>query len=348
MRTCTLLISFAIALLSTLAQASVGLTEIESETSSGPVTVFYPSSSDAGGIERDRFALDVAWQGTPVRGNGRLVVISHGSTGSPWVHADLARSLVDAGFVVAFPEHQADNYKDGSAPGPASWKRRPAEVSQAIDAVAHAPQFASLLSLDKVGMFGMSAGGHTALTLAGGRWSPAQLKRHCDTSIAEDFQACAGLTTRLDGGMFDGLKIRITQWVIGVKLNDPAWYNHTDPRISAVVAGVPFAADFDPASLAAPRVSLGMVTARKDEWLVPRFHSEVILQACSTCERIADLDEGGHGSLLSPLPPGRSGLLAALIDDPPGFDRAREVPEVNRKIVSFFLKQLAPQVLPSR
>jgi predicted dienelactone hydrolase len=35
----------------------------------------------------------------------------------------------------------------------------------------------------------MSAGGHTALSFAGGRWSPAQLRRHCEAHLAEDFQA---------------------------------------------------------------------------------------------------------------------------------------------------------------
>src|SRR5690349_24648625 len=77
---------------------------------------------------------------------------------SPWVHADLARTLVEAGFVVALPEHQGDNYRDMSKVGPASWKRRPAEVSRAIDAVSRDARFASLLSADKVGVYGMSAG----------------------------------------------------------------------------------------------------------------------------------------------------------------------------------------------
>lgn len=74
----------------------------------------------------------------------------------------------------------------------------------------------------------------------------------------------------------------MTQWVIGIKLNGAAWYAHADPRIAAVVAGVPSAADFDLNSLAAPRVPLGLITARKDKWLVRRFHSEAILQACSS------------------------------------------------------------------
>jgi predicted dienelactone hydrolase len=334
----TIVIAFA--LLSTHAQASMGLVEIESSAGHGPVTVFYPSSGEVKRVERGPFSLDVAWQGVPARGNGRLVVISHGSPASPWVYSDLARTLVEAGFIVAMPEHFADNYKNDSEPGPPSWKRRPLEVSHAIDAVGLDARFAPLLNLDKVGMYGMSAGGHTALTLAGGRWSPARLKQHCEENLAEDFQACVGLSTQLSGGMLDGLKIRIARWVISAKPTDTAWYSHTDPRIAAIVAGVPLAADFDAASLASPRIPLGIVTARGDKWLLPKFHSDRILQACSTCERVADLETGGHGALMSPLWPGRSGLIADLIDDPPGFDRARVVPEVNQKIARFFQRHL--------
>ncbi|MGH2359896.1 MAG: alpha/beta hydrolase family protein, partial [bacterium] len=152
------------------------MTEITGKDGDGPVTVYYPSSSDAQTLKRGPFTFHMAWQGVPARGNGRLVVISHGSGGSPWVHADLARTLVDDGFVVAMPEHRGDNFKDHSTPGPESWRRRPAEVSRAIDAVGADPRFKALLSLDRVGVYGMSAGGHTALSLAGGRWSPAHFK----------------------------------------------------------------------------------------------------------------------------------------------------------------------------
>jgi predicted dienelactone hydrolase len=283
----------------------------------------------------------MAADGKPARGNGRLVVISHGSGGSPWVHSDLARKLVDAGFVVALPEHKGDNFKDMSLVGPPSWKRRPEEVSRAIDALIKDPRFGSLVDARKVGLYGMSAGGHTALAMAGGRWSPSHLKEHCEAHIGDDFQGCVGLTTSLTGGPLDYMKKKMALWVIGVKLNDTNWYSHEDKRIAAVVAGVPFASDFDATSFAKPRVPLGLVTARQDKWLLPKFHSDPVLKACGTCERIADFTNGGHGALLSPPPPGLSGLLGELLDDPPGFDRA-ETAAVDQKIVAFFRKTLLP------
>jgi hypothetical protein len=51
----------------------------------GPVTVFYPASGEPKTIERGAFSLEVAEKAPPEPGNGRLVVVSHGSTASPWV-----------------------------------------------------------------------------------------------------------------------------------------------------------------------------------------------------------------------------------------------------------------------
>lgn len=141
--------------------------------------------------------------------------------------------------------------------------------------------------------------------------------------------------------MLDGIKTTVSRWIIGLRFNDDSWYAHTDPRIQAIVAGVPLAADFDPSSLSHPKVKLGIISVQHDRWLVPRFHSDVVLRACGdACEHLADLQTGGHGALLSPLPPLRTALQNEIISDPPDFDRAKAVPELNALVVSFFQRQL--------
>ena len=326
---------------------AVGLTELPRSGDNGPVTVFYPSETTAQTVHRGPFSFELAWQGEPQRGNGRLVVISHGSGGGPWVHANLAQALVRAGYVVAFPEHQGDNHKDPSTPGPASWKRRPAEVSHAIDAVAADPRFAALLQFDRVGMYGMSAGGHTALSLAGGVWSPIGFKQHCDAALKEDFYACVGLATHDREGAWGAFKRGVAKLVIDLRFRDDTRYTHTDPRIAAIAAAVPFAADFDPATLSAPRVPLALLTAGHDRWLVPVFHGQRILAACSSCVHLADLREAGHGAYLSPPPPALNGLEAELLDDPQGFDR-RQLAEIDQRVVSFFNRYLSPEKAPEK
>ena len=335
------LINFSILLilLTGHVQASVGMRKIMAGGTDGPVTVYYPATAAEQVLQRGPFTLNLAEQAMPVQGNRHLIVISHGSGAAPWVHANLARSMVEAGFIVAMPEHFADNYKNDSNPGPDSWALRPAEVSRAIDAMGRDPLFAPLLDLDKVGVYGISSGGHTALSMAGGRWSPALFKQHCEAHIAEDYQACVGLITRLKGSIFDGLKKWFALMVIRHRFSDATLHEHHDGRVAAVVAGVPSAADFELSSLEHPAVPLGLINAQGDRWLIPRFHGSRIQAACKTCELIADLPYAGHGALLSPLPPGLTGLLGDMLNDPAGFDRS-QMPELDKKITVFFERHL--------
>lgn len=179
----------AAVLLGQTVQAGMGLAELAAGPISGPITVFYPSQAAESPVVRGGFRFDAAPGGPPSATNRRLVVISHGSPSSPWVHVDLARALVTAGFTVAVPEHEGDNSREHGDSGPTSWKRRPLEVSRAIDRLAQEPPWSRALAFDAVGMFGMSAGGHTALTLAGGRWSPSRLLAHCQEHLERDFHA---------------------------------------------------------------------------------------------------------------------------------------------------------------
>lgn len=331
----------ALHLASPPAQAALGLTELPARGEDGPVTVFYPTDAAESPLSlgNGRLTVQVARDAPPGPGNGQLVAISHGSGGSPWVHADLARALVEAGYTVVLPRHHADNHMDPSRPGPDSWERRPGEVSRAIDALGADGRFAPRLDLQRVGVYGMSAGGHTALTLAGGRWSPALFSRHCEQHLAEDFPACVGLFTSLDGGMLDGLKLWLARRVLRWTFTDATPQQHHDERVAAVVAAVPHAASFDGASFASPRVPLALATATGDVWLQPRFHSDRVLQACSGCEWIQAPAAAGHGAFLSPLPSGFTGQEGRLLNDPPGFDRSA-MPEVHRRIVGFFDRHL--------
>ncbi|MEO8542081.1 MAG: dienelactone hydrolase [Burkholderiaceae bacterium] len=326
----------------TFAIAGVGLTELPGSDDHGPITVFYPSNDAAAAVQRGPFRLLLADNGTPAPGNQRLIVVSHGSGANAMVQADIAQALVLAGYIVAVPEHAGDNWHDHSRVGPSSWKLRPFEVSHTIDALEANPRFAPLFDSRRVGMFGMSAGGHTALTLAGGRWSPARLLTHCEAHLEADFAACTGAGTELKGNFWDSIKKAIALPLIRRNLGgDSTWYGHTDPRIRAVVAGVPFAADFDLESLAHPVIPLGIVQAEQDRWLVPRFHSMPVLAVCHGCELIASLPTAGHGALLAPLPPELDSPIGRLLADPPGFNRA-QLPDLYQRIARFFDKRLLP------
>ena len=322
------------------AQAATGVTVLPAGATDGPITVFYPTAATAMPTQRGPFTVNIAVGGPPERGNGRLIVVSHGSGASAWVYNDLAQHLVASGFIVAVPEHAGDNWHDHSKIGPQSWKLRPLEVSRAIDAITRDDHFAPLVDAQRVGVWGMSAGGHTALALAGGRWSPARLLSHCEAHLADDFAACTGAASTLKGDGWDGLKKMIAMPLIRWHLRgDEAWYGHTDPRIQAIVAGVPVAADFDLATLAKPLVPLGLIQAERDLWLVPKFHSGAVIEACKPCELLASLPTAGHGALLALLPSDNPPRIQRLVADPPGFNRA-ELPALYGRISAFFNKHL--------
>lgn len=332
-------LAMGLVLTATPVWAAMGVTQLPAQRGAPEVTVFYPAAGQNQTLERAGLRVAALPDAPILAGNGRLIVFSHGSGSTPWAYADLAQQLVAAGFVVAAPTHPNDHRGNNDQAGPESWKTRPAEVSQAIDLLARTPRFAKQLRLDRVGMYGLSAGGHTALTLAGGRWSPSRLVAHCRQHIEIDFNACAGLVFAKTGSWLDQIKIVIVHGVLRWRFNDPQYYSHHDPRIGAIVAGMPYAADFDLSSLHTPRVPLALITARGDVWLHPQFHSDPLLKVCRSCTRLHDFQHGGHGAMLSPSRPYRPGLLADLLGDPPQFDR-RETALAHQKVVQYFQQQL--------
>ena len=126
------LITFAVVLLwwcppSVAQLVNMGLTRLAQEDG-GTTTIFYRTLASVSPVSQGPFRLSWAEDGEPLMGNARLIVVSHGSGGSPWVHTDLARTLIQRGFVVAIPQHAGDNYLDPSEPGPASCAGLDAEL----------------------------------------------------------------------------------------------------------------------------------------------------------------------------------------------------------------------------
>ena len=340
LRQLALALCLALWALCAAAQATMGMVVVDAHNGKGPITVFYPSNTPGNPLKRGPFTLDVAREGSFQAGNRRLVVISHGSGGSPWPFADLARILVNSGFVVALPEHDGDNYHDQRLVGPETWKLRPGEVSAAIDTLKSDVRFGPMLDLDRVGVYGTSAGGLTALTLAGARWSPANFMRHCLAHMEDDFPACVGLATSLRGNFLDPVKLTLARWVHRVRFDDETWYSHTDPRIQAVIASVPMAAPIAMGSMAQPRAAVGLMIAGEDQWLAPRYHVEAVRAACAACEVLADIPNAGHGSFFSPSSADLAQSLTPILVDPPGFAR-RDLPAVYEKMARFFSRHLA-------
>src|SRR5262249_26259209 len=98
-----------------------------------------------------------------------LIVISHGSGGWLGGHWDTAETLAEAGYVVAAPTHTADNYKDRSGFGTLQvLTGRPRQVKLSIDFMLGSWKGRNSIDPGRIGVFGFSAGGYTALIAIGG------------------------------------------------------------------------------------------------------------------------------------------------------------------------------------
>lgn len=72
----------------------------------------YPSIADETPLRVGPYTIDVALDGDAVAGPWPVVVVSHGSGGSPLTHRGLARHLAAAGFLVLLPAHPGNNRDD--------------------------------------------------------------------------------------------------------------------------------------------------------------------------------------------------------------------------------------------
>lgn len=284
------------------------------ESAGMPISVLYPTAELVKPVRSGPFELHLAPPNAkPLPGRRQLIVLSHGTAGSPEPDFALASSLVRAGFVVAQPLHRGDNFRDFSQAGPASWRTRPTEVSEVIDAVARDAVLTAVVDTQRVGVHGMSAGGVSGLALAGAQWRMVDLIRHCAQSLDEDVGFCLnGLAgqpqeqqerraqfTSSRGVPETYLPAELLQ-VHGGRANstDP----RPDPRVAAVSLLVPVAAIFTPESLARIRIPVGVTLGGRDEVLWPEYHGLYLLKHCPTCKLLSSPPLAGHLDWLWPWP----------------------------------------------
>lgn len=82
----------------------------EAQGAAVAVWLLYATRDAPGPVRFGLYTVDVAPDGEPA-GDGRapLVLISHGTGGTPWAYRDLAAFLAREGFVVALVEHTGNH-----------------------------------------------------------------------------------------------------------------------------------------------------------------------------------------------------------------------------------------------
>ena len=138
-----------------------------------PVALWYPTRAAETAVRRGPYTLQVAARAPIAKGRFGLVVLSHGSGGSPITMRGTAAYLARHGYVVAAPLHPLNNFRDNS--GPSSrvvLEGRPRTLSKAIDLVLGDLKLggrpvAETIDRRRIAALGYSAGGAAVLALAG-------------------------------------------------------------------------------------------------------------------------------------------------------------------------------------
>jgi predicted dienelactone hydrolase len=291
-----------------------------------PVGLWYPTHEP----ERLRFfgpfSMRVALGAAPCQGNGRLIVISHGSKGNHLGHRGAAHELAAAGYIVAAPLHPHDNYLDDSQSGtPGLWIDRPAHLRIVTDAVTTDPVFGPLLVSGACGVMGFSLGGYSALCLLGGRASVQALfdhrRRHPDDLLPVAPGDAGPLTDDLE---------------VALATHPDAFPQERDERFKAGVLLAPMCALFSDAGLRTIETPVSLYCAERDDVLREPYHSHRLAELLPQLKHFECVPAAGHFSFLTALPGALHDELPELAFDAPDFDRDAFHAQLHRKVVAFF------------
>ncbi|MBS0528266.1 MAG: prolyl oligopeptidase family serine peptidase [Proteobacteria bacterium] len=224
-----------------------------------------------------------------------LVIISHGYVGWFGGHHDTAAALADAGFVVAAINHPGDNAKDSSKKDDlSSYLERPADMVRLLDFVLHDWKDGAVVDPGKIGLFGFSKGGYTALALIG---------------AAPDFG-------RYASGCPDGVKI--CDQIRGGDI--PALAQ--DARIRAAVIADPIPAFFTQSNLAAIKIPVQFWRAEVGIGIIDPEGTARVARALPGKPEIHNVP-ASHFAFLAPCSPQlRAALPRICTDKPAEFDRS--------------------------
>jgi predicted dienelactone hydrolase len=267
--------------------------------------VMYPAEAPEEVREFGSYPVQAAWDAPVASGAFPLVVVSHGTGGSPLTHRMLGAHLARNGFVVALVEHPRNNRDDDSLARTATiLENRPRQVSAVIDWFSDGPLAESVVP-GAAYIIGHSLGGYTALALAGGKPTAFAIE-------TPDHQPHPVPVQR-------------------------------DEHVKALVLFAPATAWFMArGALSGVHLPILMVTGDQDHH-APSWHGKIVLDGVADKSLVEHtvVHLAGHFSFLSPFPPAMRNSGFPPSQDPPGFDRERFHEEQLYPEALAFLKRVA-------
>jgi predicted dienelactone hydrolase len=314
--------TLAILTLAATPALAAGFERVTAPDSDGPpleAGIWYPSEAPGSSQPLGLYQQTVATGAAVAGRNLPLIVMSHGSGGSFEGHYDTALALAEAGFVVAAVTHTGDNYRDHS--GFTQVENRPRHIKALVDYMLASWPHRDLIDQTRIGMFGFSAGGFTALAIVGGTPDLTRVAPYC--AAHPDEWACR--------------KAKEFQTEARTM---PAAFVH-DPRISAAVIAAPaIGYSFTPEGLADIKASIQLWRGDSDEMLPHPRHAQNVYESLPTKPEYHVVPNAGHFAFLAPCTAMAERFAPEICRDPAGFDREAFHREFNPAVVAFFKAKL--------
>lgn len=287
------------------------------------IGIWYPSSATPAPLAMGPTTMSVA-SNASVQGNDLpLVVISHGNGGYFLSHFDTAIALADAGFVVVAVTHTGDNYADQSRS--IFIMDRPRHVSRVIDHMLSTWSGHGVIDASRIGIFGFSSGGFTALASVGG---------------TPDFAKIGPMCAQYPGDYACGLVAKSGR-------NVPAsgafsMGGAADPRIKAAVVAAPaLGFTFSPDGLKNVEVPVQLWRAENDLVVPHPRYAEAVRLALPRAPDYRVVANAGHFDFLAPCSDSLASANPSICSSASGFNRAAFHVSFNGELVKFFQMALA-------
>ena len=280
------------------------------------VGVWYPSDGAEApvplGLDSQSVALKAGIAG---KGHG-LILMSHGTGGWYGSHDDTARALARAGFVVAAVSHTGDTFDDRSRA--TRMADRAPQLSRTLDYMTRVWRGHDAINLRRIGVFGFSSGGFTALVAVGGVPDLALIAPHCVEHPT----------------YFDCNLVR--QSGDAAPPNGP-WRSDTRIR-AAVIAAPALGFTFAPRGLSKVKVPVQLWRAERDSVLPHPLYAEAVRGLLPVTPDYRVVDGADHYDFLAPCGPGLAKASPQVCK--PGFDRSAFHASFNTDVVAFFQRTL--------
>ena len=263
--------------------------------------VFYPSEGPETSSRMGVYDIEASADAKIAMGHYPMLVLSHGNVGTPLAQHDLITALARKGFVVVAVLHPGDNVKDHSRTGTLSnLYGRPMQISAAISAVLSDNSLSPYVNADQVGIIGYSAGGETALILAGAQPDLDRLRRYCQER-PDDHDACS------------------TQGELMADRDDlrPV----ADSRVRALLLMAPLSLMFGRETLSQVQVPVLLYSGDGDQTVFVDKNAEALARKLPLVPQFNLIPGAGHFVFMAPCTDEQRASMAWACTDANGVDR---------------------------